>query len=433
MTLADAQRLTRERSRALLRRRTLRWALVAVAVVVAGGWIYWAVGPGGDLPPPTSDVSSAPISSDDWPMLQREPSHAASVTGPADPLQGRIVWRFQTAAPFESSPAVVDGTVYASTGDRRIVALDAQSGEIRWQTEVSGPVASSPAVAGDMLYAGLKDGRFIALSTADGSLRWEFQSGGIVYASPMVRNGLVYIGSSDSRLYALDAVTGELNWSFRSNGRFLTGAGAMDEVVGVVSQDRRVYILDASTGRHRLQYALSAAANTSPVFDRDLMYVANNAGVVVGIDWKQLELPFERTARWLRLQLFVWGLVGTLPPPKGWVWTNAHRRESFDATPALGHGMLFAASESGRVFAHDRATGKTVWTYDADARITGSPSVVGQTVYVGDRDGIVYGIDALTGEEQWRFDVGGEVVSTPVVSGDTLYLTSADGSLYAVR
>ena len=100
------------------------WSLVAVAALVIGGWIgYVNLGPARFLPPPSSDVSAAPVGGD-WPMFQRDPAHAAFVAEESATPVGRLKWRFEINAPIFSSPAVVGGQVYLSTGDKRYLSSD---------------------------------------------------------------------------------------------------------------------------------------------------------------------------------------------------------------------------------------------------------------------------------------------------------------------
>lgn len=432
VTSEEADDIMLKRRSADRRRRIVRWGTVAVVLVVVFGWIGWqTLGGVNRLISPVSVISANPITGD-WPMTQRSPTHAGFVSDALPLPEGRVRWQFQTEAPILSSPAVVQGIVYLSTGDKRVVALKGDTGDILWERQVTGPVDSSPAVAGDLVFVGLKDGRLLALSKADGTTRWEFSTGDLVYSSPSVYQGVVYIGSSNNKLYALDAQTGKKRWSYETDGRILSDPAVREEVVAINSQDRHMYIVDADTGKHRLGM-LTADARGSPALDDELAYVADSRGLLMAVDWTKRELPFELTARWVRTQLFVWQLVGTLPPPKGFVWRFWNPRESFVGTPALGAGMVYVAAESGAVYALDRSDGQLVWKFKADAVLKESPSVAGQTLYVGDVNGVIYGVNALTGEGIWKFQVDGRISSTPVVGNGMLYVASDNGTLYAIE
>jgi outer membrane protein assembly factor BamB len=74
-----------------------------------------------------------------------------------------------------------------------------------------------------------------------------------------------------------------------------------------------------------------------------------------------------------------------------------------------------------------------LWQFTGEDEITTSPSVAGQSVFVGDKSGHLYAVDALTGEMQWQFKADGPISSTPVVANGTVYIASLDGTLYAIE
>ena len=428
----QASRLSVERQSAAVRRRIAKSTVLVVSLALIAGWIVHNIlDLHSALSPPVSDIGSVPVDGS-WPMFQRDPSHSAYVPESIGTPEGRVVWTFETDAPLASAPAVVDDRVYLSTGDRRIVALNAATGALIWEHPVSGPVDSSPAVAGGLLFVGLRDGHLLALDISTGEVDWEFDANELVYSSPTVYQGVVYFGSGDRRLYALDATTGTVRWSYEGQGRFVSAPAVGEEVVVINSQNNRTYLVDRHTGRHRLDY-YAGVMGAAPALDGDLAYVPNSLGAVVAIDWRKKELPFEDTAARVRLHLFVWGFVNTVPPPKGYGWMFSKRGEIFDTTPAVDVDRVYAGSKTGAIYALNRRDGAEAWMFRADASITSPPSIVGNTLYLGDRDGNLYGIDTQTGDLSWRFGVEGAVVSSPVVSDNTIFVATDTGTLYAIR
>lgn len=430
VTRQQADELNETRQAALKRRRIIRWGLVALVLVSLSVWIVFKyILPTPIPPPPTSDISSNSTHGN-WSMYQRDPAHTAFVSDEDTP-KGELKWRFETGSPIFSSPAVVDGRVYLSTGDSRILALDENSGVLLWEHEVTAPVNSSPAVAGDLVFVGLRDGRVLALRKDTGDFQWAFRTGGLIFSSPTVYKGTLYIGSGDERLYALDAMTGEERWNFETDGRVLSSPAVNQDVVAVTSQDGHLYILDIKTGKRRLDHL--ASAEGAPVFHENTVYIADSRGTVRAIDWRKRELPFEKSARWVRTQFFAWGLQNAPPIQKGLIWGFRQPKDSFTATPALAGDNLYIGSRGGTLLALDRSTGETVWTFRAAAGFTGSPSVLNQTVFVGDVDGRLYAIDSVSGQDIWVFNTRGQISSTPVIAGGVLYVTSWDGTLYAIE
>jgi outer membrane protein assembly factor BamB len=127
-------------------------------------------------------------------------------------------------------------------------------------------------------------------------------------------------------------------------------------------------VLDATTGQHRLDLPTSDTRG-SPAIDENNVYVADSRGVMTAVDWSKSELPFEKTAQWVRTQLFWWKLVDTLPPPKGFVWSFRRFRQSFVGTPTIGEDNVYVASNTGAVFALSRSDGRLEWTFKSDERI----------------------------------------------------------------
>ena len=429
----EAERIGRRRRTAFVRRRTARWAIAAIVIACALAWMGYRVFAPPSWSAPQSDISSAPADGGDWPMLQRDPSRAGFADSEdAEPPVGETVWTLRTDAPLFSAPSVADGVVYLGSGDKRIAALDAGSGAIIWEYPVSGPVDSSPAVAGDLVLAGLRDSRVVALNKDDGSLAWEYDAGEPVHASPVVYDGVAYIGSGDNSLHAVDAASGERRWTYETGGRILSGVVVNDEIVALNSQDRRIHIIDKDTGRYRLS-VFARETKGAPALDGERVYIAEVPGSVFAVDWSQRHLPFERFAEWGRRTLVIWGLVDTLPLPKGFDWRFRARGESFAGVPALAADMAFVGSDTGKVFAIRRSDGERAWAYQAGAAITTSPSVVGDTLYVGDKDGVLHGLDIRTGEPVWRFQLDGEVVAAIAYADGTLYANTKAGTLYAIR
>ena len=424
----EAKRISQAR-----RRRVIRWALVlAVAVIaIVGATAYTTIGPGSQLNPPATGIEVVSAAGD-WPMYQGDPAHSGYAPEMQPDPAGQVAWRFQTDERLYAAPSVVQNTLYLSSGDRRIVAMDASTGEIEWEHEVTGPVNSSPAVAGNFVFVGLRDGRLLALDKATGTSRWEFQTGDLVYGSPAVHGGVAYIGSGDREIYALDAFTGEKRWSRETGGRIVASPAAVDDYVAVVSQDQNLYIYDAGTGGFRLDYPTRDVSD-APALGGDLAYVVNSRGFILAVDMKQKQVPLEKVARFVRTQLFFWGIWNTLPVIKGFVWSYRAPGEVFRNAPALDDQRIYAAAESGGVYALDKSSGERVWKFEASDEIRGAPTVAGDTLYIADSNGTVYGIDAETGEEHWRFELNDRVSTSVVVASGMLFVAADSGTLYAVR
>ena len=432
VTRVEAQELTAAGQTAQRRRRLLRLGLVGLGALFVVGWIILAnFDPFSSLSPPVSTISADP-GPGEWAMFRRDPAHSAFDADGHEPPRGEVKWQFTGVAPIAASPTVVDGRVYLSTGDRTVVALDSETGEQIWQHNTTGPIDSSVAVAGEMAFVGLRDGRVLALERFTGEVRWEFRTSGPIHRSPVVQGGELYIGSDDFRVYALDAMTGQLRWSYRTGGRISSSAAVNKDVVAVTSEDKHLYVIDRATGDPRMDLRLTTGTR-SPVFAGTRVFAIDGAGRLTAADWREEDLPFEKTSARVGLQLFSWGLLDDVPTQRGFEWGFRPPGGGLVGMPAIARDRVYVSGSMGALFALDVSTGQPVWEFRTESRLEGSPSVVNRTVFVGDVEGIVYALDAATGEVQWQLDIGGEILSSLVVAYGAIYVTTADGGLHAIR
>lgn len=99
--------------------------------------------------------------------------------------------------------------------------------------------------------------------------------------------------------------------------------------------------------------------------------------------------------------------------------------------PVVDGGRVYAAAVEGGVRALDLQTGRVVWTYASDARLSGGPGAGEGLVVVGSLEGDVIALDAATGAEKWRAKVGNEVIAAPAVGQGRVFVRSNDGRVTA--
>ncbi len=179
---------------------------LAGAVVLAGG-----IAMGG-----------APVgpSADDWPVYGHDTS--SSRYSPLTDItrenvsQLKVAWTYHTGdisdgkgqrrrSGFETTPIVVDGTLYLTTGFNRVIALDPSSGAERWSYD---PRTVLNAAYGDGL---INRGVATWLDSTRGT------------ASPCRRR--IFEATLDARIIALDGATGQPCADFGSGGEVTLNGG----------------------------------------------------------------------------------------------------------------------------------------------------------------------------------------------------------------
>jgi outer membrane protein assembly factor BamB len=186
-----------------------------------------------------------------------------------NPATGGVLWTyaFGPVADTTGTLAVVDGVVYATTGDGEIFALSAANGTKRYQVNGFGEFgAGTIGVANGLVYAGVDDqkGTVVAVNVASGKTLWRQVLGSAQYSPYLVSvNGVVFAGLTRSLqssgpdgggLYALNAATGKQLWSVPVNGGVNAGPVAAGDVIYTGSAGGVLDAWQASTGNKLWSY-----------------------------------------------------------------------------------------------------------------------------------------------------------------------------------
>ena len=154
---------------------------------------------------------------------------------PANVGRLRVRWAYQFPEPGnEVSPIVADGVVYV-TWANGAGALDLKSGRPLWFWKRDlpsdyhaigfGHVNRGPAILDATLYVTTLDGYLVALDTKSGSQRWitqvaDYRQGYSITVAPLAVDGKIIVGVSGGEagirglIDAYDAKTGRLGWRF---------------------------------------------------------------------------------------------------------------------------------------------------------------------------------------------------------------------------
>jgi outer membrane protein assembly factor BamB len=196
---------------------------------------------------------------------------------PAIIAEGKTAnWKHLIDSQIYSSPAVVNGIVYAGSIAGSVYALNATNGSHRWKYVTGGAISATPAVVNGILYIDSADGNVYALNAATGALVWKqaVPFGTYDQSSPAVANGVVYVGSQDGNVYALDAVTGTVKWKYLTGGYIQSSPAVANGVVYIGSSDGNLYALDASSGAVLWSYTIGGGA--SPIVVNGMVYLADS-------------------------------------------------------------------------------------------------------------------------------------------------------------
>lgn len=103
-----------------------------------------------------------------------------------------------------------------------------------------------------------------------------------------------------------------------------------------------------------------------------------------------------------------------------------------EPSPVIRNGVAYLGATNGNVYALDLDRRRPRWTFNGGAKITGSPSLVGNRLYVGDYAGRVFALNARTGRRIWTGSAGTRVYGTVAVAGGRVFAPSVFSGLSAL-
>jgi outer membrane protein assembly factor BamB len=225
-----------------------------------------------------------------------------------DAATGEEVWRQTALTPFHSAPTIADGRLYVTTDDNELIAMSAQDGSILWAHRSIAETARlitapSPAVLGEIVIAPFTSGEIVALRAQNGTVLWSdslTRTGGLtplssindIAASPVILGEQVYALSHSGVMAAFNMRTGEREWELPAGG--LHAPALVGDYLFLVTVDAEVVAIQRDTGQIRWITELPSFKNerrrrdriswAGPIVAGGRLLVASSVGEMVILD-----------------------------------------------------------------------------------------------------------------------------------------------------
>lgn len=294
----------------------------------------------------------------------------------------RQLWSLADPAGAGSMPfADADLAVFTTAFAPRIVAADAGSGSLRWSRALTG----GPA--------GLT----------------------LPFANVLSDGNVLFVPAWD--LYALTRTTGATRWVFSSPDEYTAGSdiARQDSTIVTPGSLRRIFAVHATTGAMLWQRDLQERPFT-PIISGDVVFVGTRGEIgssgVLGAG--------HAMALRLRDGALLWSAA--LPDAATGSWRGGTNRGG-----VLTKSAFIVASTNGRVYAFDRTSGTTMWSYDGPGPFESGVALLGNVAIVAAVTGDIIGLDAGTGRELWRRSTGGSSVVRQITADERWAYISVGG------
>ena len=272
-----------------------------------------------------------------------------------DLLTGKVKWKLPTGAPLRSSVCLAAGRLFLLGGEGLLYSIDKDSGWVygvfrsltgsmgERQNDYADYFQSTPVVEDTSIYFG-SGGYIMAVSLTDGYMKWSYQTGDVVHTRPALSKGRLYAGSFDGNLYSIDTRTGNLVWKFKTTGHNFFPKG---EVMG------------------------------NPVVAGGMVFVGARDYNLYALEMK------GGYCNWMKQF------------PKGW------------ALPVTVNDSVVyvGTSDDHQLFAYDIRTGSEIWKTNVGFNILGGCAIGSKIGYFGTLAGKVHGIDLKTGKIIWTIEL----------------------------
>ncbi len=165
-----------------------------------------------------------------------------------DSSTGETVWATPIQGGFwDSSPVLVDSTIYICSWEGSVLAIDCLNGDILWTSPAGGTITATLSYHDGFLFGGVEQpvGPFFCADTLAGTIQWSANAG--IHGSPCVADGLVFFGENANptgyaRVMALDCETGEIVWTYQVEAEWFQSTPAVtDGIMYISSIDGNLY------------------------------------------------------------------------------------------------------------------------------------------------------------------------------------------------
>jgi eukaryotic-like serine/threonine-protein kinase len=207
------------------------------------------------------------------------------------------LWKYETKAPLWATPAASpdNGTIYLSSMDHHVYALEASSGNLLWRQDLGGAVVGTPTLSEDgaVLYVGSFTNKVAALDARTGAILWEAPTEGWVWSGPALHDGRLYFGDLHGNLYAVNASNGSAVWSRKPDGPIAAAPLFVENLLIVGTETGNVVAFDLN-GSPQWTQPVGGKIYTRPVLAGDAILVAP-----METDYRLVALNLTGSQRWI--------------------------------------------------------------------------------------------------------------------------------------
>jgi len=221
-------------------------------------------------------------------------------------------------------------------------------------------------------------------------------------------------------------------WRFRTGGPVVASPSIADGIAYIGSADHSMYALRVTDGSVLWKYTTKGAVNSSAAVSRNRVFFSSLDGYVYALDAGSGKMVWRFATGGERR----YTAAGLVAPSKE---SAPDAFDVFLSSPTVVGDTLYIGSGDHNVYALDAATGTRRWQFTTGNVVHASPAVVNGAVFIGSWDRYMYKLDARTGALRWKFATDGckgpgliGIPSSAAIIDGSVYFGARDGYFYSI-
>ena len=319
---------------------------------------------------------------------------------------------------FIFSPVATHDGIYAASTKGTIVRVDPETGNEGWRIDAGIPLTAGVGTDGHVIAVTGKNGALLAFDS-DGKEKWKAQLSSEALSAPAVGGGMVIVRTLDNHISGFDAETGERKWLVTRRApplmlRSAPGIAIAGPTAVVALPGGRMVSLMLANGGTNWDVVVGDPRGTT-----DLERIADTSGMPAILGRLVCASSFQG-------RVACYDVV-----TGGGVWA---KELSCDVGVSVDDDFVYAADETGAVYAFVNIRGQSVWRNESLAyRALSMPVSFEGTVAVGDFKGYVHFLSKDDGALVSRISTDGSAIkAAPLVVGNKLIIQTTGGRLLAL-
>ncbi|MCG8569084.1 MAG: PQQ-binding-like beta-propeller repeat protein [Spirochaetes bacterium] len=341
-----------------------------------------------------------------WPIFRGDSQLSGNSSVKID-LPIKLANKYQFQQEIKASPIINEQTIFISTLDGNILALDLNTLEVKWKYQTNMQIEASGLVVQDMLCVGDIQGNFWAFNKRNGQLLWKYSgqekiTGSANYFYQAKQLYLVF-GTYGGQIICLNGQTGQKQWVYQIDN-YINGTPAIfNNQIAIGGCDALLHVINTQ-GKLITSFNTGSYIASSPIWENNNLIAANYGGTILSFN--------------------------VLQNKENWQHNNQAEWDAFFSTPAFNDELIIIGNRNGQVYGFDKKSGKSKWSFLTGKAIDSSAVLTDQYVVIGSQDGYLYMLDIEKGSEVWSFYAGSPILNSVALIDSHLVLVTENGMLY---